>query len=71
MAKVERLRVLLRESQYDERLEDGDSDEDEGMEVCDQPQRKVRSQHVKTSVLKATATEILYYGRDSAIDTSQ
>jgi len=43
VAKVERLRALLRDSQYDERIEDGDSDEDEGMEVDDQLQRKVRS----------------------------
>lgn len=41
VAKVERLRALLRDSQYDERLEDEDSDEDEEMEVDDQARRKV------------------------------
>ena len=51
VAKVERLRALLRESQYDERMEDGESDEDEGMEVDDQFQRRVRPPaRVKTSV---------------------
>ena len=52
VAKVERLRALLRDSQYDERIEDGDSGEDEGMEVDDQLQRKVRSPApIKSSVL--------------------
>jgi hypothetical protein len=41
VAKVERLRALLRDSQYDERLEDEASDEDEEMEVDDQAKRKV------------------------------
>jgi Sister chromatid cohesion protein Dcc1 len=51
IAKVERLRALLRDSQYDERIEDGDSDEDEVMEVDDQLQRKVRfPAHANTSV---------------------
>ena len=51
VAKVERLRALLRESQYDERMEDGDSDGDEGMEVDDQLRQRVRSpSHIKTSV---------------------
>ena len=52
VAKVERLRALLRESQYDDRMEDGGSDEDEGMEVDDQLQQKVRSfAYTKTTVL--------------------
>lgn len=51
VAKVERLRVLLRESQYDERMEDGESDEDEEMEVDDQLRRRVRPPvHIKTSM---------------------
>ena len=49
VAKVERLRSLLRESLYDERMEDGYSDEGDGMEVDDQLQRRVRSPaHNKT-----------------------
>ena len=52
VAKVERLRALLRDSQYDERIEDEDSDKDEGMEVEGQPQRKVRPPaHPNTSAL--------------------
>jgi hypothetical protein len=41
VAKVERLHALMRDSQYDERIEDENSDEDEGMEVDDDPQQKV------------------------------
>ena len=41
VAKVERLRALMRDSQYDERMEDGESDENEGMEVDDQLRRRV------------------------------
>lgn len=61
VAKVERLRALLRDSQYDERTEDDDSDEDEGMEIDDQLQRKVRSTaQIKSSLRHSKRNDILW-----------